>query len=462
MDMTANPPIPIPSPARQPSTYSLAFWCLVFFTFIVFVAPQNIYAVLQPLHLARLSIVLAMGVYVLQALARRESLLPAGPEVRLLAVFILLSIASIPFSIWRGGSIETLTDLFAKSVLVFLLAAQLLTTLPLFRRMLWFTMLYCIIDAGVAIVQYQQGQLMEGYRTRGAYAGINSNPNDLALTLNLVIPFGLALYSFHRGILRKGVCLLFLLAALVAIMLAYSRGGFITLAAVLVLCVWKMAGRGRWLKFMVPAVLLVAAFAILAPPDYDERLQAITDFSKDKVGSGQARWDNALRTLEVIAEHPLLGVGLGMNILALNEKGTFWSQVHNVYLQIASEIGVPGVIVFVLLLLRLLKGVRQIQAQYRGHARHQELVLLATATEISLLAYCIAGLFHPVAYHFYFYYIAGFALALQGIAGRLADAPPVAGVPPRPPLRRAGGPAPGGGTREGEHDRCTQVLAVRQ
>ena len=47
-----------------------------------------------------------------------------------------------------------------------------------------------------------------------------------------------------------------------------------------------------------------------------------------------------------------------------------------------------------------------------------DLAQFAQATRLSLIAFGVAGLFHPVAYHFYFYYLAGLASALS--TGRAA------------------------------------------
>lgn len=403
-------------PASEREEYGFAFWCLVFFTFIVLVAPQAVYGFLQPLHLAKVSAILALAAYLYQRVSRGEPLLPKTPEIRLLGVFTFLVALSIPFSLWPGGSFDLLTDYYAKSVIVFLLTAQLLATLPRFKRMLWFVLLFCITVSFIAVAGFQQGNLEEGYRMRGGIAGLNSNPNDFALTTNLILPFGFALYSLNRDLLRRAVCVIFVVASVVAIMLTYSRGGFITLVVVLILCFLKMGGRSKQSKYLLPFVLVVAAFILMTPQDYGDRLQAITDFSKDRSGSGPARQAAIEKTVEVITEHPVFGVGIGMNVLALNEKGLLWSRVHNVFLQIASEIGVLGMIVFVLLIIRLLKSVRLIQTEFKEEHKQQELVVLAGAAETSLLAFCIAALFHPVAYHFYFYYVAGFVLALKAIS----------------------------------------------
>ena len=49
--------------------------------------------------------------------------------------------------------------------------------------------------------------------------------------------------------------------------------------------------------------------------------------------------------------------------------------------------------------------------------------LLATGIRISLLAFGVAAFFHPIAYQFYFFTIAGLAVALRGICrGALAPA----------------------------------------
>ncbi len=418
------------APASEREEYGFAFWCLVFFTFILLVAPQAVYGFLQPLHLAKVSAILALAAYVYQRVSRNEPLFPKTREIRLLGVFILLAALSIPFSLWPGGSFGLLTGFYAKSVIVFLLTAQLLTTLPRFERMLWFVLFFCIIVSYIAVAGYQQGNLVEGYRMQGGLGGLTSNPNDFALTLNLFLPFGLALYILTQSRFRKVLCFIFVVTSVGAIMLTYSRAGFITLVVVLIFCFLKMGGQGRQSKYLLPFILVVVAFILLAPQDYGDRLQAITDFSKDRSGSGQARRVTIEKTLEVINEHPLFGVGMGMGVLALNEKGLLWFHVHNVYLQIASEIGILGMIVFVLIVIALLKSVRLIQTQFRGELHQQELVVLAAAAETSLLAFCVAALFHPVAYHFYFYYIAGFVMALKAIAGR--NKPALSPVGPAP------------------------------
>jgi hypothetical protein len=45
------------------------------------------------------------------------------------------------------------------------------------------------------------------------------------------------------------------------------------------------------------------------------------------------------------------------------------------------------------------------------------------AVEVSLVAFAVAGMFHPVGYNFYFYIIAGLAVALGTLHKRLEVLP---------------------------------------
>ena len=85
-----------------------AFWCFIFFTFIVFVAPQRTFAFLQPLHLAKVSIILVLVAYLYRQLSNHESLFRKTSELRLVGWFTCLAVLSIPFSIWPGGSFGVL------------------------------------------------------------------------------------------------------------------------------------------------------------------------------------------------------------------------------------------------------------------------------------------------------------------------------------------------------------------
>src|SRR5438094_4887321 len=120
----------------------------------------------------------------------------------------------------------------------------------------------------------------------------------------------------------------------------------------------------------------------------------------------QSGMEGALRGL---LDHPL-GVGLDMNGVYLHESNLGWTGVHNVYLQIGSELGIVPGILFVVLLWKLLATMRKSRL-----SAPPNLTRLAWAVEGSLVAFAVGAMFLPVAYHFFFYINAGLAVAFKSL-----------------------------------------------
>src|SRR2546430_12839790 len=200
----------------------LAFRSLTIFLFILFVAPQAILTFLQPLQLAKVSAIVALGAYIYQQLSCNKAILPRGTELPLLGLFLVMAVLSIPFSIWPGGSLGLLTDFYSKSLIVGLLIAQTLTSMSRFKQLLRYLMVFLVLDCFNALPGFGAGEVVEGYRLAGAWAGIASNPNDIALTLNLILPYGLAFFLFARRGMHKLACAVFLVTAVLTILVTYS------------------------------------------------------------------------------------------------------------------------------------------------------------------------------------------------------------------------------------------------
>jgi O-antigen ligase len=150
------------------------------------------------------------------------------------------------------------------------------------------------------------------------------------------------------------------------------------------------------------------------PETYVDRLATVTDIESDPTNSSQTRWRDMVAAAHFVTQHPIIGAGIGMDVLALNEvRGARWKQVHNVYLEYAVDLGLPGAVLFIMLLYSVFKAARSSLRRLAHKDELRDLFLLAEALQVSLIAFAVASFFHPVAYHFYFYYIAGLALAVR-------------------------------------------------
>jgi O-antigen ligase len=198
-----------------------------------------------------------------------------------------------------------------------------------------------------------------------------------------------------------------------AVVITFSRAGFIALVTIVLLGFVALIRR-RLPGAAVAMVLAALVVPPMLPPGYLDRLNTITDIDKDRTGSAQGRWEDFGSAVDVVIKNPVTGVGLGQDILALNEeRGATWRSVHNVYLQYAVDLGLPGAALFIWLLVATFRGAGRVRVRASREPQLRELVALAGGVQIALVAFAVESFFHPVAYQFYFFCIGGLAVALQ-------------------------------------------------
>jgi O-antigen ligase len=398
----------------------------MFFTFILFIAPQAFIPILQPFRIAMLSAGLALVVYVVDRLSHHRPLTSTPPAVRLIFAFTLLAAISIPFAKWPGGAFEAFFNDLLKSVLIFVLVANVLNTIDRMKLMIWSMALWATIMSWVAIRDFATGNLaLQGVRIAGWDSPLAANPNDLALLVNLILALIIGLSPVASKPLAK-VCLLGVAALLVvAVISTFSRGGLLTLVTIAMLYLIKRT-RDRGLAMLLFAVGFVPLVAIALPPGYAHRVYSIFDASADASGSSAVRLNSMALAWDAILANPVLGVGLKQHGLAFLEATGGWSTwngVHNVYLEIAADLGIPALFLYLGANWHLLRSLRRSLRRlnhFRGKKSREvrELIALGSGIQIALVAFLVAALFHPVAYNFYFFYIAGFAVAHQTMTER--------------------------------------------
>jgi putative inorganic carbon (HCO3(-)) transporter len=145
-----------------------------------------------------------------------------------------------------------------------------------------------------------------------------------------------------------------------------------------------------------------------------DRLNTITDIEADRTGSAEGRWKDYQVAVGVVARNPILGAGIGQDILAMNQsRGGDWVSVHNAFLEYAVDLGLPGLVLFVWLYLTSLRSARAVERRSARDAWSRDLVHLAAGVQIALVGFGVAAFFHPIAYQFYFFSIGGLAVALK-------------------------------------------------
>jgi probable O-glycosylation ligase (exosortase A-associated) len=408
----------------------VAFHALVAFTGILLLTPQSVIPVLKTLRIALVAGGLAIAAHMFDSTLRRRPILPAFPEVVTALTLLIWAVLTVPFSYWPGGSVALLADQYLKAMVFFWLIAALITTRTRLRTFSWALVLCAIPLAITALAHFRSGVYVTTSRAPlqriGGISNLTGNPNDLALTLNLMIPIAGALFFTSRGLLARMVAAGAILLSIPAVVVTFSRAGFLTLCGIAFASLICLIRR----RMPAPAVaILVVTCAVmpLLPAGYIERLSTITDIESDRTGSAVGRWGDFQLALSLVARNPVVGVGLGQDILALDEVRSrpTWRSVHNAYLEYAVDLGVPGLLLFLGLLVSSVRSARQVETSAAREPALRDLSVLASGVRIALLAFVVGAFFAPIAYQFYFFCVAGLAVALKRVCRTERDATPI-------------------------------------
>jgi len=402
-----------------------SFWALMGFTFILLLAPQERFPVLAPLRIAMVAALLAIAAHVFSRLSRGLPIMAFTAPVKIVLCLVAWALITAPFSLWPGGSVTFLLENYSKTVIVFILLATVIDSRARLKLFSWGLVLMSIPLAVTTIGNFMSGISMQtGDRVAGYSAGLTANPNDLALMLNLILPLCIALMlasskSHVRILLASIAC--FLTFAIVA---TFSRAGFLTLMVTGLTYFWLYRNRAG--RVWIPLIVVLGLMALpIMPAGYVERISTIVNVEDDSTHSAETRLDDMKAAARLAVANPLVGSGIGMNVLALNEaRGETWTAVHNVYLQFLVELGLPGLGLFLLLYFNCLRATQDVMRALKPD-RSGGLFHVAEGLRVSMIAFAVAALFHPVAYHFYFYVIAGLAIAAAAICAAEQPAPVV-------------------------------------
>jgi putative inorganic carbon (HCO3(-)) transporter len=411
--------------AESSPSSPVAFGALMAFTFILLFGPQEYITVLRDIRVAFLAAAAGILAELVHRIVHHRRLLAPGPELRLVLALVAWSVFTAPFSLWPGGSINFLLDRYLKTVAIFWLLVSTVDTVARLRQVAWMLAVAAVPLSLTAVRNFVSGAFIElaPGRIVGYSAPLTENPNDLALMLNLVLPLAVGLLLSPRRVVGRILLVAAVALAVVGVVVTFSRAGLLTLLAILGVYLFKLLRRGRAGWAFIGLVLMLAALPLL-PPGYTARLVTITSPESDPTGSAQERWSDMMVAARLVLTHPV-GAGLGTNRLALNqERGATWRPIHNVYLEYGVELGVPGLMLFLMLLVNCFKKARAVERGARDIPGLEELFPLASGIHVSLIAFALAALFHPVGYEFYFYYLGGLAVGAHNIYLRVAGGRP--------------------------------------
>jgi len=383
----------------------VSFAGLFLFTVVVYCRPYELFSWLSwATSMAFVVAALTLIVYVPTQLGMEGNLTFRPREINLILLLTLGALLSVPFAFDRVVAWGTFTE-YLKVIVMFIVMVNVVRTEKRLQVMLLLALVTSCILGAAAVNDYRIGKFMNELshnRIRGFIGNLFDNPNDLALHLVTMVPLAVGMLLGSRSGLKKlffAGCAVLISAGVVA---SFSRGGFVGLVCVAATLAWRLA---RSNKFLIAAGLPIALllFILLAPGGYGTRLAMTAD------ESGVARREELKRSLFVAVHHPLLGIGMNNYPLFSNINRA----THNAYTQVASEMGFPAMVVYILFLITPLQGLRRIGRETSATRRTSRYYYLAVGLEASLVGYMISSFFLSVAYLWYVYYLVGYAVCFR-------------------------------------------------
>jgi putative inorganic carbon (hco3(-)) transporter len=382
-------------------------------------------------------------------LFRRQKLI-IDPVFLLLLVYLAVQLLSTLFSRYPDIAVSELTTFFIEWMGIHFLVVNTVRTQSMLRRVVWVLVFVGIILGGVPLFQQITGTYENQYggfaqtteasfRTGGEtllgeirqprLAGAIGEKNYYAQIMLMLVPLGLSRFWGERALPLRLLGLAGAIVASMGMVLGFSRGAAVGFALMLIILLFL-----RLIKlYQLAGFIVVAALVITLMPQYTLRLlslQSLTSLFSEDSGAGQVdsaisgRATEMLAAYNVFKDHPILGVGPGQFKYYSKEYGDDLEpgllvgtrEAHSLYLGIASELGIPGILTFMAILFVTLRNL------YRTRHKTPSIANLATAFMLVIISFMTTGIFLHLSYVRYF----ALMLALASVASIISpqDPPP--------------------------------------
>jgi O-antigen ligase len=334
------------------------------------------------------------------------------PQFKYILCILVFAILTAPISVWPGGSSDFIIEGYAKNIVFVYLLVQGARNECSTRLIVGALITGCALIVISLLTGFGPEMSIDAREERMNVAG-TYDVNDLALLFVVALPFAFFLLKdstkFQRLLLLAAIAMM-----IVGIIKSASRGGFLGLIVISVFLLIRSSKQAR--KYALIAILGGAImFTIAAPAAYWTRISTIFSLQNDynmNLQTGRMMvWQNGLK---MIATYPVTGVGINcFNIAHADFSGTKINiSPHNSFLQIAAELGIPGFILFLLIIFTSIIAARRVRRLTREEKIPQEFWWLAAAIEISFIGFIVSASLLTHAYSPIFCFLTGISASL--------------------------------------------------
>ena len=392
---------------------NVSLWMLCIYFFFEYVRPQTLYPVLDVLPWAQLFLLASL----ISAFFDQSVRWVGNIENRMLICFAVIVIISGFFAFRPSVSLDDWAVLGGWIIVYFLVINVVNTE----RRMFLFLLAYCLFNLKMsqhgAVSWAMRGFSFASYGLIGA-PGWFRNSGEYAIQMLIYGPLAVVIVvslKDYWGRYKKWLFYAFAATGYMAVIGASSRGAQIALA---VAGIWFLLKQKNGFKGLLLIIFIAMALYYLMP---EEQIQRFSEMGDDKNSLQRlAYWEFALQ--DIIPKYPVLGVGYynwRPYLLYAVPEGLGPYQIvevsHNIYIQAASELGITGLVGFLLLITFAFVN----NARTRKISKHFEnrlLFNLSYGLDAGLIGFLVAGSFVTVLYYPFFWIQIAMIVMLNNVA----------------------------------------------
>ncbi|VTS05631.1 O-antigen ligase family protein [Tuwongella immobilis] len=362
-------------------------WLLIGYMFLFIDRPFEVWPILGDMYLERVYMLFTMAMW---CIAPGKRLLPNVQHLGVIA-FAGAVLITWGMSPWMEAGQVGVENWFKVLVFYVLLVTSINTEKDL-RRILGGFLVVMAIYLLHSLKEFLGGRHV--YRMSIArMVGVDTSmgdPNSFGSTIIYSLPIVTVFWSVTTSKLLRLGLLGYVGLCMLCILLTGSRGsllGLIMIGGIL------MLRSRRIVLYGILAVLFSPVIFMALPESLQNRFHTIIDPSvgpANAIESGQGRIDGFFTGMELLAESPLVGIGPG----AWRPRTRSIIESHNLYGQVAGEMGMLGIVSFfgmVLLVYHNIRTMNKLRKRYPPQSPDEEF-LYRTARAVGLMFFMMLSL----------------------------------------------------------------------
>lgn len=392
----------------------MSFKFFSLWAFVLLGRPQDLLPVLQPIRPAVLFAIITLVFVFFKTGGMQLFSIFKQSETKRYMFFYLVMIAGIPFAYHRKMAFDFIFLIYLMNILFFLVFLLEVNSMKRLKTI--------ILIITISTFLYSVFGLTKGSFSQGRFLiyGAMFDPNDIAYVLLSLFPLCFFYIVHKEGFLKRLLAIISIGASIILILFTGSRAGVIGLITLFLLLLFTKLEKVRWLYKVAFLIALFILYFLYEDKINIERYMTIIDIESDyNITDEFGRTQIWKRAYQLITENPLTGVGANCFPMALGylREDLFlipqWQAAHNSYIQIITETGLIGFILFLSIIISSIKNFLRVKNLKVITKEASELKTIGGLLFLGFIGHNIVAFFLSQGYSIFFTLFFAFSAALS-------------------------------------------------